>query len=74
MIMMKKFTGIKMAANMPKALIGLMSDSVFARKAAAVVLEVTVIARKERLNEYATRLFSSFDISSRSSDCLQASQ
>ena len=50
---MKKFTGIIIAANIPKALIGLIAEKAFAAKATAVVLEVTVIARNERLNAYA---------------------
>jgi len=51
----RKLTGIKMAAKMPNARIGLISLSALARKATAVVLEVTRIARNERLNAYATR-------------------
>ena len=51
MIMMtiKKFTGTMIAAKMPKDLIGLMSDDALARKATAVVLEVTAIALNDLL-------------------------
>ena len=44
-----KFTGTMIAAKMPKALIGLMSEPAFERNAMAVVLDVTKIAPKERL-------------------------
>lgn len=43
-ITMKKLTGMMMAAKMPKALIGVMSEATLARKAAAVVVDVTEIA------------------------------
>ena len=45
----KKLIGIRMAAKMPNAQIGLISLRALARKATAVVLDVTRIARKERL-------------------------
>ena len=44
-----KFTGIMIAAKIPNALIGLISDKALARKAIAVVLEVTAIALKDLL-------------------------
>ena len=44
-----KFTGTMIAAKMPKALIGLISEPAFERNAIAVVLDVTKIAPKERL-------------------------
>lgn len=46
----RKLTGMMIAAKMPKARIGLISERAFARKAIAVVLEVTKIALNERLN------------------------
>ena len=49
MITMQKFTGIIIAAKMPKALIGRMSEAALAKKAIAVVLDVTRMAPKERL-------------------------
>ena len=70
----KKLTGTMIAAKIPKALIGLISDKEFARKATAVVLEVTAMARKERLKAYASLLFSSLAIMGINSLCLQASQ
>ena len=48
---MKKLTGIIMAAKMPNERIGLTSDTVLARNATAVVLDVTVMALKARLKE-----------------------
>ena len=41
--------GIRMAAKLPKARIGLMSERAFAAKATAVVVEVTKMARKDLL-------------------------
>ena len=49
MMTIKKLTGMIIAAKIPKARIGRMSDKALARKAMAVVLEVTRIALKERL-------------------------
>lgn len=46
---MIKLTGMIIAAKMPNALIGLISDSALERKAMAVVLDVTKIALNERL-------------------------
>ena len=46
---MRKLTGTMIAAKMPNALIGRMSDRAFARNAIAVVLDVTRMARNERL-------------------------
>lgn len=45
----RKFTGMIIAAKIPKPRIGRISDAALAMKATAVVLEVTAIARKERL-------------------------
>ncbi len=45
----RKLTGIIIAAKIPNARIGLMSDRALARNAIAVVLDVTKIALKERL-------------------------
>ena len=45
----KKFTGIIMAAYIPNARIGRMSERALARKATAVVDDVTAMARKARL-------------------------
>ena len=70
----KKLTGTIIAAKMPKPLIGRMSDAALARNATAVVLDVTAIARKERLNAYARRRFSSFAMNGMNSDWRQASQ
>lgn len=69
-----KLTGIRMAANMPKARIGLISDNALAKKATAVVLEVTRIALKDRLNAKARRLCSLLAIKGWFSACRQASQ
>ena len=44
-----KLTGIKIAVKMPNAQIGLMSLSAFAKKATAVVHEVTNMVRKALL-------------------------
>lgn len=41
--------GIRMAAKLPKARIGLMSERAFAAKATAVVVEVTRMARNDLL-------------------------
>ena len=71
---MMKFTGTMMAAKIPKARIGRISLEALARKAKHVVLEVTVIARKERLNAYAILLFSSLATKSIRPPCRQASQ
>ena len=70
----KKLTGTIIAAKIPKALIGLISEAAFARKATAVVLEVTAMARNERFQAYASLLFSSPAIMVINSLCLQASQ
>ena len=59
---MMKFTGISIAAKIPNARIGLISDSALARKATAVVLEVTRIARNERLKAKDRRRYSLFAI------------
>ena len=58
-ITMKKFTSTIIAANIPNALIGLISDEALAKKATAVVLDVTAIALKDLLNAYAILRFSS---------------
>ena len=70
----KKFTGTIIAAKMPKPRIGRMSDAALARKATAVVLEVTAIARNDRLKAYAIRRFSSEAIKGMNSDWRHASQ
>ena len=44
-----KLTGMIVAAKMPNARIGLMSDRAFDRNAIAVVLDVTRMALNERL-------------------------
>ena len=44
---------MRIAAYIPNARMGLTSESAFARNATAVVLEVTAIARNERLKAYA---------------------
>ena len=49
--MSRKFTGIIIAAKIPNARIGTISESAFARKATDVVLDVTMMALKARLNE-----------------------
>ena len=59
---MKKFTGIIIAAYIPKVQIGFKSEKTFAKKATAVVLEVTAMALNERLKEQASRLCSSFEM------------
>ena len=48
MMTRKKLTGIIIAAKIPNALIGLMSERAFDRKANAVVLDVTRMALNER--------------------------
>ena len=48
-ITIKKLTGMIIAAKIPNARIGLMSERALERKAMAVVLDVTRIALKERL-------------------------
>ena len=58
----RKFTGMSIAAKMPKARIGRMSERAFAAKATAVVDEVTRMARKERLKAKDKRLSSSLAI------------
>lgn len=58
-ITIKKLTGMMIAAKIPKARIGLMSDVALARKATAVVLDVTAMALKDLLKAYAILLFSS---------------
>ena len=50
MMTMKKLTGMMIAAKMPNARIGRISERALARKAIAVVLEVTKIALKALLN------------------------
>ena len=50
-IMRTKFTGIIIAAKMPNARIGTISDRPLAKNATDVVLEVTKIALKARLKE-----------------------
>ena len=47
----RKFTGIIIAAKIPNARIGTISDNAFAKKATEVVLDVTMIALKARLKE-----------------------
>ena len=61
-ITMKKFTGTITAAYIPNALIGLTSESELARKATAVVLEVTAMALKDLLKAYASLRLSSIAI------------
>ena len=46
---MRKFTGTMIAAKIPKARIGLISEEALAKKATAVVLEVTAMARNDLL-------------------------
>jgi hypothetical protein len=67
----KKLMGINVPANTPKALIGMIGLIRFAKKAAAVVAEVTVIALTPLLKEYAILYFLSAPTIS--FDCLQAS-
>ena len=69
-----KLTGIIIAAKMPNARIGTISDRAFARNATHVVLDVTKIAPKARLKVKAILSFSSFAIYAWSLDCFQASQ
>ena len=45
----KKFTGTMIAAKIPNALIGRISDAALAKKATVVVLEVTAIALNDLL-------------------------
>lgn len=49
---MKKLTGMMIAAKMPNARIGRISERAFAMNAIAVVLDVTKIALNERLKVY----------------------
>ena len=49
MMTKKKFTGMIIAAKIPNARIGLMSDRALERNAIAVVLEVTRMARNDLL-------------------------
>ena len=58
-IMRIKFTGMIIAAKIPNARIGTISDSPFARKATDVVLDVTMMALKARLKAYAILSLSS---------------
>ena len=55
---MRKFIGTMIAAKIPKARIGLISEEALARKATAVVLEVTAMARNDLLKAYAILRFS----------------
>ena len=57
MTIMKKLTGIMMAAKIPKERIGLISEAALARKATAVVLDVTMMALNERLKANAILRF-----------------
>lgn len=70
----KKFTGIIIAAYIPNPRIGLISENAFARKATAVVLEVTAMALKERLKAKAILRCSSWHIKGMNYDWRQASQ
>ena len=67
----KKLIGIRVPAKIPKALIGIIGLTRFAKKAAAVVAEVTVMALTPLLKEYAILCFLS--LPTISLDCLQAS-
>jgi len=71
---MKKLTGIMIAAKIPNARIGLMSESALAKNAIAVVLEVTRIARNDLLKLYDMRLARSSAMIAIWPDCLHASQ
>lgn len=53
----KKLTGMRTPEKIPKALIGIMGLKTLAKKATAVVLEVTVIARTPLLKAYAILRF-----------------
>lgn len=53
----KKLIGIRTPENIPNALIGIIGLNAFAKKATAVVLEVTDIALTPLLNEYAILFF-----------------
>ena len=74
MITIRKFTGTIMAAKIPNARIGLISDEALARKATAVVLEVTAIARNDLLKAYAILRLSSAAIAGINPAWRQASQ
>lgn len=54
---MAKLTGMMIAAKIPNARIGLMSERAFDRKAIAVVLDVTMMALNERLKANAILRF-----------------
>lgn len=53
----RKLTGISTPENIPKALIGIMGLKTLAKKATAVVLDVTVIALTPLLKAYAILFF-----------------
>ena len=71
---MQKLTGMMIAANIPNARIGLMSEPALARKAMEVVLEVTKMALNDLFQLYAMRLWKSSAMNEMFSDYLHASQ
>ena len=73
-IKIMKLTGMIIAAYIPNPLIGLISENALARNATAVVLDVTVMARNERLKAKASLRLSSFLMKCKNSDWRQASQ
>ena len=73
-ITMQKLTGMMIAANIPNARIGRMSEPALERNAIEVVLEVTRMALNDLFQLYAMRLCKSSEMKEMFSDYLHASQ